>query len=590
MRLPPWLAMPQSQWAALSHPLALLGFSAVIGIVYVLYLFPIGFLAGYGGFWQAPPIEDIATGIAGLRYYVSDEWRFPLFRTVKIAPPEGISITYLDTLPLLAMCARLLKRAFAIEWNYFGLWIAVCYVLQSVSTVVLLRSVGVRGALPTITGAALALFSPAFLFRLYHPTLCGHFLIILALALYFIAVRSSSFDQVWPWFCGLAWVSLWVQAYLFVMVTTLFLWTTAQTAVARRGGWLQSSTALGSFAVVSFLLMWISGFFWERSDLSLLAIGSPQGFGRTSMNVLSPIIPQWSSLFPGVAAHFGADNGLYKAVGIIDATGGQYEGYNYLGAGSLLLIVIAIFLEGRCLMSKAKKYWGLIGALLFLTALAITHRIYIGKWAIELTTRVPLVFEDIRSSGRLFWPVGYMLTISAVAIVALRSRRLLGLGLLLSALVLQIGDTTSIRYWIRHWVTQGYSAGARLPAQPWVDIIRQHDELKIFPSAACANQPRVWNFIADLVFHASESGTPVNTAAVDRPKSIDCRTEETSIGHLELAQETLVVLLDSHYASLLAASDAGYRQFCRSFDKGLACSHQWDQLDRMGWTGIFTRL
>jgi hypothetical protein len=92
------------------------------------------------------------------------------------------------------------------------------------------------------------------------------------------------------------------------------------------------------------------------------------------------------------------------------------------------------------------------------------------------------------------------------------------------------------------------------------------------------------------VFHASESGTPVNTAAVDRPKSIDCKTEETSIGHLELAQETLIVLLDPHYAALFAAGDAGYRQFCRLFDKGLACSHQWDQLDRMGWTGIFTGL
>jgi hypothetical protein len=583
------MAMPRIRWTAVGHPLALLGFSAATGIAYVLYLFPIDFLTGQGGFWKAPPIEDIATEIAGLRYYVSDEWRFPLFRTVKIAPPDGISITYMDALPLLAVCAKLLRRAFAIEWNYFGLWIAVCYVLQGVSTVVLLRSIGVRRALRIITGAALALLSPPFLFRLFHPTLCGHFLIILALAFYFMAMRSSCFDRVWPWFCALALVSLWVQPYLFVMVATLFLGTIVQAAFATRGGWLRSSAALGSCAIGTLLLMWISGFFWERSDLNPLAIGLPQGFGRPSMNVLSPIIPQWSWLFPSVATAFGGDTGLYKAVGIIDATGAQYEGYNYLGAGSLLLIFVAIFLERRRLLSKMKKYWGLIGALLVLTALAITQRIYVGKWGIELTTRVPLVLEDIRSSGRLFWPVGYMLTAGAVAIVAVRSRRLIGPGLLLCALVLQGADTTSIRYWMRHWVTQGYTAAARIPAQPWVDIIRQHDDVRIFPTAACAGEPSIWNSIADLVFYASESGTPVNTAAVDRPKSIDCKAEEMSIEHMELARETLVVLLDPRYAAIFAG-DAAYRRLCRLFDKGVACSRQWDQLDQKGWSGIFTRL
>src|SRR5215510_7897670 len=77
------------------HPLALIGIGAIAGTIYVLYLFPLNFLAGTSPFWQGPPIADLATEIAGIRYYLGDAWLFPLFRTVKIAPPDGTSIIYM---------------------------------------------------------------------------------------------------------------------------------------------------------------------------------------------------------------------------------------------------------------------------------------------------------------------------------------------------------------------------------------------------------------------------------------------------------------------------------------------------------------
>src|SRR5215469_9025699 len=77
--------------------------AAVIGFLYAGYLFPVAFLDGSSRFWRTPPIEDIATELAGLTYYVSDEWRFPIFRTVPISPPNGVSIVYTDSLPLLAL-------------------------------------------------------------------------------------------------------------------------------------------------------------------------------------------------------------------------------------------------------------------------------------------------------------------------------------------------------------------------------------------------------------------------------------------------------------------------------------------------------
>ncbi len=400
------------------------GIGATIGLAYAFYLFPLDFFEGHGAFWQAPPIEDIATEITALRYYVADQWHFPLFRTVGIAPPRGISITYMDALPLLAVFAKFLKHVFSVEWNYFGLWIGLCYVLQGLSAVFLLQALGVRGWLPAATVAALAVFTPAFLFRLFHTALNGHFLILLALALYFLAIRRSAFDRVWPWFCSLAWVSLWVQAYFFVMILTIFIGTAVQTAVRHRRGWPLAAAAIGVCIGGSLLLMWVSGFFWERSGWDPLAIGSPKWFGIGSMNVLSPVIPQWSEFFPGIAKAFGAAKGPYAAVGVIDATGGQYEGYNYLGAGILLLAAVALWLVRRDFALLLRKHWGLIAACVALTALAVTHRIEVGKWELLLFDEVPLVLENIRSSGRLFWPVGYLATAGAVALIAHRAGRL----------------------------------------------------------------------------------------------------------------------------------------------------------------------
>jgi hypothetical protein len=341
--------------------------------------------------------------------------------------------------------------------------------------------------------------------------------------------------------------------------------------------------------------MWISGYFWGRSEVKPWEIGRTEWFGWTSMNLLSPVVPQWSGLFqwsgllPDPRSLVGATAGPYREVAVIDATGGQYEGFNYLGAGVLLLVGVGLWLDRRHLALRAKKYWGLLAALFVLTALATTHRVYVGSLGITLFDRVPLVLEDIRSSGRLFWPVGYTVMAASIAVVAVRSRRSIGVGLLLGALVLQVGDTAWLRYWARNWATQGYAGSLVIPATPWVDLIRQHHELKIFPTSACAAESKAWNPIADLVFYASESLTPVNTAANDRSKTVDCRIETKAARYLAVGEKTLVVMLDARYVEEFASGNPEYRSLCRSFDRGSACSRQWPELEEMGFGKWFSQ-
>jgi hypothetical protein len=380
-----------------------------------------------------------------------------------------------------------------------------------------------------------------------------------------------------------------VQAYIFVMVSMILFGTAIQVALAKKRGWLEGSCAVVTCGAGALCVMWASGYFWGRSGVKLWEIGRTEWFGWTSMNLLSPLVPQWSGLFqwsgllPDPRRFVGATAGPYREVAVIDATGGQYEGFNYLGAGVLLLVGVGLWLDRNNLGLRAKKFWGLLAALFVLTALATTHRVYLGSWEITLFDRVPLVLDDIRSSGRLFWPLGYTVMAAAIAVVALRARRSIGVGLLLGAVVLQVADAAWLRYWVRNWVTQGYAGRLVIPATPWVDLIRQHDELKIFPTYACAGDSKAWNPIADLVFYASGSLTPVNTAANDRSKEMNCQIETESARHLELGESALVVMLDPRYMDEFASGNPGYRSLCRSFDKGSVCSRQWPKLEEMGF-------
>ncbi len=65
------------------------------------------------------------------------------------------------------------------------------------------------------------------------------------------------------------------------------------------------------------------------------------------MNAVSPFLPPRDHLPESLARHVPWDgNG-----NTWDATGGQYEGYNYLGAGMLLLLVVGFAWRlGSCSM------------------------------------------------------------------------------------------------------------------------------------------------------------------------------------------------------------------------------------------------
>ena len=365
------------------------------------------------------------------------------------------------------------------------------------------------------------------------------------------------------------------------MVLGVFLAAAAQEALLSRTGLWKSLVACAVVAGLSALLMWTSGYFH--------GVGGSWGFGHFSMNVLSPWTPQRSGLFPAMDR-------------VIDGTGGQYEGFNYRGFGVLLLLATALWVGRSEIPSALRRYWGLSLLMLGLTLLALSHRVFVGGWEVlKIGGSPPLFLEQLRSTGRFFWPVGYTLMAIGLAVAHRRLRRPLNIALILVAAVLQFVDARPLRNAVAARVHSDEQF--RAPAELWRALIARHERLTIVPSFDCSGawDSPLRHYILELLFHASSSATPVNTAYLNRSPAllfhvsssatsvhtayiarrpaVDCGQESRSLHSRELGEGELLVILSPPLIKMQVLQIPDLESLCRSFAEGFACSRQWPLLE-----------
>jgi hypothetical protein len=208
----------------------------------------------------------------------------------------------------------------------------------------------------------------------------------------------------------------------------------------------------------------------------------------------------------------------------------------------------------------------------------------VGLSALEIVVfeEVPPFFNQIRSTGRLFWPVVYTILAGSVAVVALRSPRRVATALLLIAATLQVADATPIRNWVAKVHEEGKEIAS---ADIWRNVISIHDRLIILPTFSCKSPSRgeVFWEVVNLSFIASESLTPINTAYLNRLPRADCVDEAKRALALEPAEGDLLILLRPYSEAVLSlrSTQMDLDKICRSFDHGLVCSRRWNRIGHL---------
>jgi hypothetical protein len=376
----------------------------------------------------------------GWAFYRNSPWAWPVGLNPLYGMEFSNSIVFTDSIPLLAIPFKVISQFLPYPFQYFGIWVLLCFVLQAYFAFRLISLVTNSIAIQCL-GSVLFLFSPPLIFRLsLHESLMGHFIILAALYLNLNPSAKSieaknSYVHSFYWIILLS-IAVLTHFYLAVMVLVLWLADlSARLFILKRASYKETFfEALLTIGVIGFIA-WQAGYFAIEG-----ASGVTRGFGDFRTNLLALFNSRgWSYLLRPIP--------LRDAVEA--ATG---EGFQYLGTGSLFLLICAVygFLRKKISVSATailgwKNYPTLIIALGVLTLISISNHVGLGPWniTVPLPEYVINVLSVVRASSRLFWPLYYTIILAIISVVlkAYSSRSVLILFLI--AAFLQVVDTSA---------------------------------------------------------------------------------------------------------------------------------------------------
>jgi hypothetical protein len=537
-----------------------------LGLAAALLIVPLDYLDGSAPRLQSPE-GDLRQHLVALRAYLAEGWHWPLLQVERLHSPEGANLIYADVIPGLALLAKLWQSLTGQAVNYFGAWIFASFLLQPVAAGFLLRSLGVHRPLPLLAGCLLILALPVFLQRVDHPVLQAHWLLLLALGLALGTARGSEPRRSLGWLAVLTVLLLFVNAYLYAMAAVLLAGATAE--ALRRGalGWRAAAAWTAAWLALSGALLWLLGYLAGAAD--------GWGYGYYSMNLLSPILPQRSSLLPHYAEWVLGGSPGHVSGDVVDATGYQaYEGYNYLGLGALLLLPLAVALGWRRLWPALRHQPFVIAAAVALGVFALSNVVWFGYGRLVVLPEPPEILQQFRSTGRFFWPLAYLLLAGGTALLAAARPRAALLLLPLVALV-QLADMQLMATRAHDRMRTAYEP--MLPPEPWHALIAQHALVRVYPSYECLGYRQ--RLLMEVVSLAVDAGRPVSVMYLSRLPDRDCKAEAQERATLQPSPDELVVLFDRRKSGPAPPPPSPeMAPHCRHFVDGLVCTPRWDDL------------
>lgn len=542
-----WQPGVAGAWAGSgTNALAAYAVAGIIGLLFVITVVKLRLALGIGvddTFLNG----DVIQHIVGQRYFIADAWRWPLLVTRLLEPPDGINISLTDSIPLAALLTKLFRGLLPQGYTSVFPWLGLAFFLQPVAGVYALRGTGEYRLVPAALVAILALSVPTLLFRVGHIALCSHFLLLFAIGLYLRIAEDGRAR--FGWMTLLLCIALLVHPYLLVMVAATL--AAAPLTLLARGRGQPWVTVLGRLLLalaVTAILALLLGYGGESPG---------GGFGDASMNLISPFYPRFSSIFRWIAG--------YPAPAV-DPTGLQYEGFQYLGAGLLLLLVVTGFTRRAAITRSFAQHAGVWIVGVALSLLSISTTVYAGDVLLVRISDLPRVMNQFRSSGRFFWPVTYFLLIGAVCAILQLRRQRAALALLVVAAGLQWADVS----WLRLGLSQ--LAGPHPPVSredvQLSHILAAHDRVTIWPSTACGQSPSDARFM-HVLRAASDNVVPVNTMYLAREPD-QSRCDPAAIVATPLGAGEIRVFMPQAVDATAAVPDG--TEHCRMLAEYALCS------------------
>ena len=355
-----------------------------------------------GGFIE----KDCIQHYTGWLFYRQAPLRLPLCLSPDINWPDGLSVAFTDSIPLFAALFRLFEPLLPAVFQYFGWYALLCFALQGGFAALLLGRF-LRCPAAVLAGSCLFVVSPILVERAFrHTSLTAQFLILWALYYYVRSVQENRFF--FPGLLALNALAVSLHPYFVPMVYAVAFAMLLQYALHNRQ-WLRPAGFLAANFAATLASAWLFGLFSgvlsESSGLllygyfgmNLNALWNPTSIGSTI----------WSRVLP-----------------VQNQVRGNYDAFNYLGLGVLLLAAFAAVVRT---VQAVRRRWSPLaavrrhGALLLvclcLTVFAVSNVVTAnGATLLELPlpTWLLRLASSFRSSGRMFWPVYHLILLYSI--------------------------------------------------------------------------------------------------------------------------------------------------------------------------------
>ena len=414
--------------------------------------------------------------------------QWPIGANYPLGMELSSSIVFTDSIPIAAYIAKLFNPILPATFQYLGIWIWLCFVLQAFFAQRFLKFF-LSNKAHVYLGACFVVLSPPLIYRLVHAgyghiALASHWLILASFCLY---LRPGRNDLRWSLLIALCWL---IQAYFAPMVAAI--WLASLVKRLFMDGERLSLLKSGGFVVIaSFIVMWASGYFMIGSNFN------PEGWNY---------VFRWQPLSL-VDSGTDGSTGWSHLLGDRAQLAGETEAFSFLGTGVLFLM--AISLARAALRNRKTKVLVAIGTLGSLTLLFVSISrsmplsrvlsmsallvvvVFFSATLLNLSrlshssrTYVPLIIavcmlavysmtnrvgfaqqnlfeyplfpplrqftETFRTHGRSIWPLYYLVLFASIVIFAKTYSKKYTSLLLLSLLCFQVIDSSSAVSLARH--------------------------------------------------------------------------------------------------------------------------------------------
>lgn len=292
------------------------------------------------------------------------------------------SIVFTDSIPLFAIIFKIISFALPDTFQYTGIWILMCCMLQGLFSYELINR-HTHDRFYSLLASVLFCLAPIMLFRMMgHFALSAHFLIIASFILYGMKNANKR------WILLIA-ISAAIHFYITGMILSVFVAYLAKAIITKE------KTINGALSLFFVAMLGLAAAMYALGYFVIADGADGSGYGLYHMDLNAFINPMysWVSALTHPLPHQKLD----------------YEGFAYLGAGVSFILVLGVICFAIYRGVGRSSYPGFVMCSLLLL-FAVSNNISFGGDTFIIINLPDIAYKILnifRSSGRFIWVVIY---------------------------------------------------------------------------------------------------------------------------------------------------------------------------------------